>query len=63
MTIHPVIFITQLEPAFDTPDFYWRVNDRESPPIRTENDENPEYEIERLTDKRIFKPRFYYYVK
>ena len=58
MTIHPVIFITQFEPAFDTPDFYGRVNDREPPPIKNENDENPEYEIELL-----IKNRFQYFMK
>ena len=55
MIIHPVFFIAQFEPAFNTPDFYERVNDRDPPPIKTENDENPEYEIERLMGKRLVK--------
>lgn len=47
-TIHPGISIAQLEPAPDTPDPYERANNQEPPPVRAEDGEDPEYEIERL---------------
>ena len=63
MIIHPVIFIAQFEPAFNTPDFYKRVNDRAPPPVKTENDEDPKYEIERLVGKRLVKNKLQYEIK
>lgn len=63
MTIHPIIFIAQFEPAFDELDLYGRVNDRNFPTVTTENDEFPEYEIERLVGKRFVRNRFQYLVK
>ena len=48
MTIYPMVFIAQFEPVPDEPDPYGRIKNRDFPPVTTENDEFPEYEIKRL---------------
>ena len=63
MIIHPIISNNPFEPTFNTSDFYERAGDPEPPPIKTENDENPEYVIERLIGKRLIKNRLKYFVK
>ena len=64
MTIHPMVSIAQLEPAFNEPDPYGRVNDRDFPPVTAENDiEAPQYEIKRFVNKRLVRNRFQYFVK
>ena len=54
MIIHPVIFIAPFEPAFNTLYFYERAYDREPTLVKTEDGENPEYEIERLNRLQYF---------
>ena len=63
MTIHPMISVAQLEPAFNDPNPYERANDRNFPPVTAENDEIPEYEIKKLVGKRFLRNRFQYLVK
>ena len=63
MSIHPVISIVRFEPAPDEPDPFGRTDDRDPPPVRAEDDEAPEYEVERLIRKRLVKNRLQYLVK
>ena len=58
-----MIIVAQFEPTINTPDFYERVNGREPPLVKTENDENPKYEIERLINKRLVKRKLQYLIE
>lgn len=63
MAIHPVVSIAQLEPAPPENDPYGRTRNIDPPPVAAENDEAPEYEIERLVGKRTVRNRLQYLVK
>ena len=63
MTIHLVIFIAQLEPVPNDPDFYGRTDDKDFPPVIAKNDDVPKYKIKRFVSKRFLRNRFQYFVK
>ena len=64
MTIHRMVFIVLLEPVFNKPDPYGRINDRDFPPVTAENvTETSQYEIKKIVNKRLVRNRFQYFVK
>lgn len=67
MAIHPVISVAQLEPVPESDDPYSRPRpDQERPPpveMEGADDPAPQYEIERLLDKRISRGKVQYLVK
>lgn len=52
MRIHPVVSIAQLEPVPFDKDPYQRPRQDELPHVETEDGSEPEYEVERMLDKR-----------
>ncbi len=63
MRIHPVVSISQLEPAPQGKDPYERSVDIELPPVTNEDDDAPSYKIERLMNKWVTRERTQYLVK
>lgn len=62
MAIHPVISIAQLEPAPKGSDPFQREYSWDPPPVKSEGDSAPYYEIERLIGKQVSRKKTQYLV-